>query len=130
MSLEDLTLAVKNYHKEFNRYPGGEGELEVSGALLQVLLGRNANNLNPRLIRFIEPPAANRLNGSGLVGAEKAESLLDLWGHPYRLSMDTHGDGKLADPERPGATLPLSVIAWSSGEDGDFATWTDNVKSW
>jgi hypothetical protein len=44
--------------------------------------------------------------------------------------MDTHGDGKLADPERPGATLPLSVIAWSSGEDGDFATWTDNVKSW
>jgi len=57
-------------------------------------------------------------------------TLLDVWGQPYRLSMDTDGDGKVSDPEHPGMWLAHPVIVWSAGDDGNPATWADNIKSW
>lgn len=128
-ALKDIELAVKNYQIEFNRYPGGEGEIECAGSLLRVLLGFNAEGLNPRQIRFMEPPMARGGKG-GLTGTDPAFTLLDVWGQPYRLSMDTDGDGKVSDPEHPGMSLDHSVIVWSAGDDGNPATWVDNIKNW
>ena len=128
-ALKDIELAVKNYHTEFARYPGGEGEIECGGALLQVLMGINADGLNVRQIRFMEPPMARGGKG-GLTGTAPAFSLLDVWGQSYRVTMDTDGDGKVSDPEHPGMWLAHPVIVWSSGEDGQPTTWADNIKSW
>lgn len=128
-ALKDIEMAVKNYRVEYSRYPGGEGEIDCAGALLQVLLGTNAEGLNVRQIRFMEPPTARGGKG-GLTGTPPALTLLDVWGQPYRLSMDTDGDGKVSDPEHPGMWLAHSVIVWSAGADGNPATWADNVKSW
>lgn len=128
-ALKDIEIAVKNYHVEYSRYPGGEGEIECAGALLQVLMGTNAEGLNVRQIKFMEPPKATGGKG-GLTGTLPALTLLDVWGQPYRVSMDTDGDGKVSDPEHPGMWLAHSVIVWSAGADGNPATWSDNVKSW
>ncbi len=128
-TLKDIEMAVKNYQVEFNRYPGGEGEIECAGSLLRVLLGVNADGLNPRQIIFMEPPMARGGKG-GLTGTPPALTLRDVWGQPYRLSMDTDGDGKVTDPEHPGMWLAHPVIVWSAGDDGNPATWADNIKSW
>jgi hypothetical protein len=44
--------------------------------------------------------------------------------------LDYDGDGKIADPVHPGATIAASVIVYSAGPDRDYHTWKDNEKSW
>ena len=129
--LSNLVTANKGYNIEYNHFPVADGEsvpLRAEGDWLEALLG-NQLKLNPRKIRFLEVQPAKGGAG-GLAPAGSGHVVLDPWGHPYVMLMDTSGDGMISDPEKPGSTLPLSVIGWSAGPDGNYTTWTDNVVSW
>lgn len=130
-TLKDLELAVKNYQVEYDRYPIGWGESdnESSGPMLQVLLGKDASGLNPRQIVFLDLSMSTSGKG-GLTGAAGSQALVDLWGEMFHLTIDADSDGKVPDPEHPGATLEKAVIIWSAGEDGNPTTWGDNVMNW
>lgn len=138
-SMKSLEMAVKGYQTEYNRLPsiqsppptadnspgfdttGDEGQ-----RLIEILMGTDAQN-NPRGIGFYEPPQPNKSGG----GYTSAGGLVDIWGAKgYIIIFDYDGDGMIADPELPGATLSERVIIYSAGPDGDFSTWGDNVKSW
>jgi hypothetical protein len=60
----------------------------------------------------------------------KGVALLDTWGRPFLVRLDTNGDGFVADPSAPGTMLNEKVIAWSDGIDGNPNTWDDNAASW
>ncbi len=145
-AIKDIQLGVKNYQVEYNRYPvkagGGASEepiqLSEGSSLLAVLMGENTDQLNPREIRFIEPPVGKGGKG-GLVGTEGNYALLDSWGNPYEVIMDTNYDNKVKNPDTEneeseiseGApqNLPTGVAVYSLGEDGKPNT-KDDVVSW
>lgn len=57
----------------------------------------------------------------------------DQWGHPFRIRLDTDGDGWLDNPSVPGNSccrLRARALVWSAGKDGDPETWQDNITSW
>lgn len=129
--LTNLLIGVKGYDIEYNHFPVSDGEsapLQVHDDWLEALLG-NELKLNPRKVRFLEIQTAKPGTG-GLAPAGSGHVVLDPWGNPYVMLMDTNGDGKINNPEKPGSTLPQSVIGWSAGPDGDYTTWEDNIVSW
>ena len=63
-ALKDITLGIKNYQVEYNRYPLPPGHvseepipLSEGAMILKILLGQNEQKMNPREITYIEPPA-------------------------------------------------------------------------
>jgi hypothetical protein len=44
--------------------------------------------------------------------------------------IDGNGDHQLTDPMRPDKLLRQSILVYSAGPDGDYATWNDNVTTW
>lgn len=74
---------------------------------------------------------------NGLIAEDESgvAGVVDPWGWPYRIRLDTDGDGKLRNPypeqvHGPGANVGKRVIVWSAGRDGDWSTWDDNAISW
>lgn len=126
-AMKDLQLGIKNYAVEYDRMPSALSECDSSGALLKVLLGENVEGLNIRQIVFLEPAMAWQ-GRSGLLESDGGYTLVDVWGHPYKIAMAKSGG--IRSPETPGAMIDKTVIVWSAGPDGDFSTWSDNVKSW
>lgn len=57
-------------------------------------------------------------------------AFLDRWGNPFRVIMDTNGDGVISDPSAPDRKVKEKVIVWSGGPDGDPNTWSDNAATW
>jgi type II secretory pathway pseudopilin PulG len=85
-----IAKAITAFHSEYDRLPTtNAGVQEVSGDLLQALLG-GPSPANPRQITFLEVQAAGK-NKSGIWQGV----FLDPWGAPYKLKLDTDGDGKL-----------------------------------
>ncbi len=144
-ALKDLTLAVKNYQVEYDRYPvppGSQGDqrLESKGKLLDVLLGEDVDGLNPRKIAYIEPPDFTEGRGGLIRGTgPEGSRLVDRWGHPYVIWLDTDFDNKIANPDVKNSSplirraaspnLILGVIAYSLGPDGVEGT-ADDIVSW
>ena len=144
-TLKDLTLAIKNYQVEYDRHPvppGSQGDqrLESKGKLLGILLGEDVDGLNPRKIAYIESPdfmegRGGLIRGTGLEGSR----LVDRWGHPYVILLDTDFDNKIANPNvkntspliSRGASpkLFMGVAAYSLGPDGVEGT-ADDITSW
>ncbi len=144
-ALKDIQLGIKNYQVEYNRYPVRAGStseepvaLSEGSTLLKVLLGKNEDKLNPREIVYIEPPIAKGGTG-GLTGTEGNYALVDSWGEPYQVIMDTNYDNKIGNPdsrnEDPGVSdgappnLPIGVAVYSHGEDKKPRT-KDDIVSW
>ena len=144
-ALKDITLGIKNYQVEYNRYPltpGNTSEepipLSQGAQILKVLLGQNDAKLNPRQISYIEPPLAQ--NGAGgLEGSDGNYALVDPWGEPYEVILDANYDNKIANPDLKnedstisrGASpnLIMGVAGMCLGEDKKLHT-KDDVVSW
>lgn len=134
-TMKGLEIAIKGYKTEYLRLPfPGPAQPTADNppystddadgnALLEVLLDLNPVQ-NPRHIRFWNP-------GGGGGRYTPGTGLTDpLNGKAYHLILDYDDDGRIADPEHPGATISADVILYSAGPDGDFTTWGDNVRSW
>ncbi len=143
-AIKDVQIGIKNYQVEYNRYPltSGSGEtpmpLSEGNQLLNVLLGKNVNKLNPREIVFLEP-AMGKGGAGGLIGSEGSYGLADVWGTPYEVIVDANYDNQIANPdtqnsdETVSAGAPANIIAgaavYSLGEDKKANT-KDDIVSW
>ena len=144
---KSLERAIVSFTNEYEgRWPVGYGsgadtllESSPDNDLIRILSGKQPDE-NPRHIDFLgdtkqaKPLGRDgRLRG-GLVWENDRWSLVDAWGNHFRILMDTDMDGELANPDvkHAGNKLQLraKVLVWSAGEDGDFDTWEDNVKTW
>lgn len=137
--MQGLVLGVKAYQTEYGRLPalesppstkdntGGYDTASAQGrGLIEILTGTD-DSKNPRKIPFYEPPAAKQ--GAG--GYTTTGGLVDIWDFKgYIILLDYDGDGKIADPEHPGATIPTFALVYSAGPDHEYSTWKDNVRSW
>jgi type II secretory pathway pseudopilin PulG len=137
--LKGLEMAIKGYQTEYNRLPstpsppptadnspGFDTTAAEGKAIIQIITAADTLR-NPRGISFYEPPPVHKSGG----GYTAAGGLIDIWGAKgYIIILDYDGDGRVPDPEHPGALLSERIIIYSAGPDGDFSTWKDNVKSW
>jgi len=137
--------AISAYFTEYRHYPvreaAGDVTLDTDEELMDVLLGSDsqagADGLNPRRIvlytdRQAKPDGHGGFRGGVTLDAAGGGILLDPWGRPYRVRLDTDYDNRVEnpDPDDPERILPESILVWSAGPDGDFDTWEDNVKTW
>gem|GEM_PF-495791 len=144
-ALKDITLGIKNYQVEYNRYPLPPGHvseepipLSEGATILKVLLGQNEQKMNPREITYIEPPIAKDGAG-GLSGTEGNYAFNDPWGKPYLIILDANYDNKIANPDlknedatisaKASPFLVIGVAGLSFGEDKKQNT-KDDVVSW
>jgi prepilin-type N-terminal cleavage/methylation domain-containing protein len=144
-ALKDVTLGIKNYQVEYNRYPLPPGQttedpiaLSQGSMILAILLGQNEQKLNPRQITYLEPPMGKDGAG-GLSGTDGNYALMDPWGMPYEVIIDANYDNKIANPDTKnqdptissGAPpyLIMGVAGLSFGEDKVQNT-KDDVVSW
>lgn len=163
--IKDLRIAITSYQVDYNRYPVNSNLLSSSnsgqdiaalptdensgivGALTTITTSSggssgSSTNLNPKDIKFIDLPIAK--NGKfGLVNAQPPYKLVDLWGTPYYVLLDTNGDKQVANPDLsnadpkisanpiapPPKMLPLEIAIYSWGQDLQMST-QDDVVSW
>jgi prepilin-type N-terminal cleavage/methylation domain-containing protein len=168
-TLISLTTGIRNYQVEYNRYPvdpnqtgGGGGDdappllTDENTKIIDTLMGDAAQqpgsnnssggsgsvNLNPKGIEFVTFKVAK--NGrNGLVGAQSPFSLIDMWGSPFYVLLDTNLDRKLENPDvqnqdpkisqnqvsPPPQYLPTDVAVYSIGKDLTQMT-GDDIVSW
>lgn len=137
-AMKGLEIALAGFQTEYNvpiTNKLGFKESEdhpVDEVLLRPLMAAESE-LNPRKIRFYDPPESKK-GKNGLwrdpSGSPRIQ-LRDPWGGLYRIRIDSDGDGKIVNPEDPaGERISSGVITYSAGPDQDFDTWKDNVTSW
>ncbi len=162
--IKDLRIAIASYQVEYNRYPvdssmlsgGSDGEdiqalpTDENSGIVTALMSTSSNdssdsgstNLNPKDIKFIYLPIAK--NGKfGLVNPQPPYRLVDLWGTPYYVLLDTNGDKQVMNPDLnnsepsiaqnptspPPQKLPTEIAIYSYGKDLQAQT-RDDVVSW
>jgi prepilin-type N-terminal cleavage/methylation domain-containing protein len=141
-----IVTAVKAYYTEYGKYPcttpnaGADANDYQTDSdsdrteLFSVLMGRNTNDLNPRLILFMEiPPVKKDSAGVEILkgGADANSIFYDPWGGKYTVRMDTNYNNTLLDPYAN--TITVGTIAWSLGKDKKLGTATaqgDDIVSW
>ncbi len=139
-----LLTAIRAYQTEYGALPlpailSFEDEA-TQARLLRVLQGLD-DTLNPRRIVFFEARAATggwwrAKYKSGI--HPKSGALIDPWGTPYRLRLDSDYDSTIDNPYVDGKAIGTSVIAWSVGRDGvqgspgkeNILEDSDDVVSW
>lgn len=134
--MANVRSAVQCFYTEYGRYPlpvtpenQADVRIETRGRLLDALLGKD-DELNPQKIEFYDPSDISEQSGE--------TQLLDPWGNPYVVVIDTDNDGRVANPEWDPKGIPghypemfkLNVIVYSGGPDGNLETWKDNACSW
>ena len=140
-----VATAIQNYSNDYHRMPMRTGndespvDLEAGSPLLKVLLGDDVDRLNPKHERFLSDPKMGRNGAGGLVGTDDRFALMDPWGVPFRVVMDTNWDERVANPDalnedtsiagQAPSWLPATVLAYSAGADKKFGT-SDDVVSW
>lgn len=166
-----LKTGISNYQVEYNRYPVNPNQISSSGsndaqaimtdqnsAIIDTLMGdaaqnpgtsnSNSNggngtvNLNPKGIEFVTFKVAK--NGrNGLVGTQSPFSVVDMWGSPFYVLLDTNMDRKIINPDvmnqdpkisqsavsPPPQFLPTDVAIYSLGKDLIQQT-GDDIVSW
>ena len=147
--LMHLQFGVANFLVDYNAFPGATSRtpyspasddtiLKTEGVFLDCLLGQKVWG-NAKGNAFIDPELAKD-GRNGLVGAGGTGSarLVDSWGNPYYLILDTNWDGRVANPDakntdaairRAPPMLSVAVIVFSSGPDGLPYT-ADDIASW
>ena len=159
-AIAGLKTGISNYQLEYNRFPidpelstGDEDAPAIltdeSNSIVTTLLGdagsaddAEPNPLNPKGYPFCEFKIAR--NGmDGLANAQPPYRLVDLWGSPYYILMDTNLDQKIANPDLmnsdprisqnqispPPANHPTDVLIYSLGKDKTAQT-GDDIVSW
>lgn len=148
--LNDLRVALFNFHVDYQRFPGqpdkarpADLRIESTGAFLDCLINQNTE-WNPQKIVYIDVPKARDGKG-GYIPAEGSNPsrLVDRWGSPYVILLDTNGDKTVENPdvknsdpqillhvgEPPPPTLATEVAAFSLGIDKVAGT-GDDIVSW
>lgn len=130
-----LVIAMKGFQTEYNQLPLPKDQVVLesktilsNGSLVDALMAED-RVINPRKVKFLDPPPASK-GVNGLLEKDGKRMVVDPWGQPYSILLDIDGDGKIPDPEHPGAMLDTTVGVFSAGPDGDPTTWRDNVHSW
>ncbi len=148
--IKDLLVALESFKVECGHWPGQSVVSQVAdirllstGPFIDCLQGQYAA-LNPKEIKFIDLLPAK--NGKwGYVPAEGANPcrLVDLWGNPYVILLDTNGDMQLQNPDiensdpaisqsksrPPPKFLPFETAIFSLGKDQIEGT-ADDIVSW
>ena len=159
--MKDLQVAIGHFRTEYNRFPvdltGTSGGDDIdpiitddTTPLISVLMAMtdpNAGgpNLNPRGIKFIDLAIAKNGQSFGIVdpsggtGAGGNVRLLDIWGLPYRIMLDTNLDNRIENPDaqnvdqrissRAPQFLPASSAVHCTGADKIVNT-KDDIVSW
>ena len=159
--MKDLQVAVGHFRTEYNRFPvdltGTSGGDDVdpiltddTSTIVSVLMAMTdpaagGPNLNPRGIKFIDLPLAKNGQSFGIVdpsggtGAGGNVRLLDIWGMPYRVMLDTNLDNRIENPDaqnvdqrisaRAPQFLPASTGVHCTGADKIINT-KDDIVSW
>ncbi len=160
--MKDLQVAVGHYRTEYNRFPvdlsGNSGAddidpIQTNGTtdIVNVLMAMTDNsdtsggNLNPRGIKFIDLPIAKNGASFGIVDPSGGSGnggnvrLLDIWGFPYYIMMDTNLDNRIENPDasnvdqrvssRAPQFVPTSVGVQCTGPDQILNT-RDDIVSW
>ncbi len=138
----NLKNAISSYFTEYRKLPVPSKNYRPgfpvdSDPELMTILMPNSESLiypsghSPRVINFYANKPA-RAMGSGRFhsGLSPDKTLWDPWGNLYRVQFETDGIEGIEDPSSPGHIVPETILVWSAGPDGDFATWEDNPKSW
>jgi hypothetical protein len=144
--------ALSSYEAEYHAFPilTGKNDIDTQfrsrGSLITELFPLEVSEMNFKKIHFIDlPMARNRKFGLWQDGSEWVIS--DVWGEPFHIILDTNENNVITNPEfgadqsnpdyaknyqnyPPSATLPATVIIYSSGPDRDPKTWHDNICSW
>lgn len=164
-TMKDLQVAINHYRTEYNRYPidpslaSGSADTDIEPFLtdgtmdpniINILLAQIDTsvtpNMNARGIKFIDlPQAKNNLFGvvdpSGGEGTGAPVQLVDKWGMPYTIALDTNYDNRIENPDllntdskisstsNPPKMLSASAIIYSYGPDKTPQT-KDDITSW
>ncbi len=155
-----ISNAVEQFHKDYARLPlpsgprlpGGDCDTDTSPshgftAVLMGKEGETADRQNEGKVNYLEgiKPAKNAEGTPwnyvyGLITTSTVGSygIVDAYGNPFRIRLDTNGDRQLANPNPDQAAAEglvilantKGVIVWSAGKDHDWNTWDDNPRSW
>ena len=133
----ELRSALMNFQAEYRRFPtlsdsqaDGDWVGETTPDLITGLIGEGDKDWNPRKITFYAARMAEK-NRSGLTETSSGEyQLIDPWGNPYQVAIDTNYDQKLSIPQDGADSLELryEVAVWSCGVDGVSGT-DDDVRT-
>lgn len=143
-AIKGLEVAVKGFQTEYNRFPNiGSAsddtpiDTAADALLVDALIAKETDGtkLNPREIRFYEPP-----NQKGNTGYNPTSRLLtDPFGKGlgYQIQMDYDGDGQIPNPYDAANDLTTSVIVYCAGVNGIWNKGSnvkskefDDLKSW
>ncbi|MBB5039726.1 type II secretion system protein [Prosthecobacter dejongeii] len=162
-TLKDLQVAIGHYRTEYNRFPvdpndigaGGDTDMQpfltdgTSSTMVNILMANvdtsgGTTNMNPRKIKFIDLPNAKNnqfgiIDPSGGSGDGAAVQLVDTWGLPYKVLLDTNYDNRLENPDKNSNDqiisgkapeyLSASSAIYSFGPDKQEFT-KDDIVSW
>ncbi len=106
---------------------------------MKTLLGKDPTR-NTKSLNFLDGlpqakkgPDQRMENGLDYDTNPDAPSLMDPWGYPYKILVDSDYNEEIANPDTNGGGKPIrgqKAVMWSGGKDGKLDTWADNVKSW
>ncbi len=144
-TIKDLSYALKNYENEYGHFPLEEPIRNDMDTFLDTSDSRFVTSLlgivspdNIRGITFVDFPLAKDRRG-GLLKENGSYQLVDPYGYPYHVIIDTNRDYQVWNPDsknsgseiRSGAAkwLPERIAIFSGGADGvDFTS--DDSTSW
>ncbi|HEY1084352.1 MAG TPA: prepilin-type N-terminal cleavage/methylation domain-containing protein [Prosthecobacter sp.] len=161
-TMKDIQVAIGHYRTEYNRFPidpnsatGGDSDLEpfltdgTTQPTINILMANvdtsgASTNMNPRKLKFLDLPAAKNnqfgvIDPSGGAGDGTPVQLVDSWGLPYKIALDTNFDNRLQNPDKSSNDqkissqapeyLNASVAIYSFGADRQEFT-KDDIVSW
>jgi prepilin-type N-terminal cleavage/methylation domain-containing protein len=140
---KDLQVAIKSYQTEYNRYPSTATSdvtvLTNTGDLISDADWPEFWNAQSREIKFVDLPIAKNGTGGLVMSGGGGNSLVDDWGSPFSIIMDTNYDNRIDNPDSSNSDpkvssgappqLPLGVAVYSNGPDKMIST-KDDVTSW
>ncbi len=124
LAVVSVNAAIRNMHDDNNAHlltsslNGADAIMRTDKKLTDVIVGNDREN---------NPSGKNYLGPHEL----KNDAVVDPWGNPLRVIIDTNGDGMVQEPaEYGGRMMKDKSLVDSAGADGDFKTIEDNWCSW
>jgi prepilin-type N-terminal cleavage/methylation domain-containing protein len=104
-----IANAIKGYYAEYGRMPtarvidderdswfqGPKSGSQYNSEIIEVLVGENRDDLNPRKVAFLEARPAKVSGSVKKDGMDTDFMFYDPWGEPYGIKLDTSYDGRL-----------------------------------